>query len=198
MLKLIPLMTWTGASLGVVAGVFVPLMTDTMVANPETAGWNEEKQNKYCLLCMVGCGLGEIVGAILLGKIQDKFGDVKATYSCLLLTLIGGAIALGFTVNYSFSMVFAVLMTFSWGVQDGAVNCLMNCILGFQFESKTTPFSVFKSVQSFLIFVCLCIESLLVDKEYFLIYLSSVLAEATLSYLIVTLTFRFENKETKD
>ena len=56
-------------------------------------------------------------------------------------------------------------MTFGWGMQDSAVNNLINCILGFEFESQITPFSVFKFVQSIVVFAFLLLESLIETKE---------------------------------
>lgn len=47
----------------------MPLMSKTMDQNPETAHWEVSHQNKFCLLALIGVGCGEIVGAMLLGKI---------------------------------------------------------------------------------------------------------------------------------
>lgn len=64
---------------------------------------------------MIGIGVGEMFGAIFLGRIQDKFGDTIALIVCLILTLIGCAAALSFTIFYSFKLWMAVIMTFCWG-----------------------------------------------------------------------------------
>lgn len=67
MLKIAPYMIWTAVSVGIYGGLFVPLMTDTINANPTSAGWSDAKKNKNCLLSLVGLGVGEIFGALFLG-----------------------------------------------------------------------------------------------------------------------------------
>ena len=109
----------------------MPLMSKTMDQNPETAHWEVSHQSKYCLLALIGVGCGEIVGAMLLGKIQDKFGNIIAVYACTILSLIGMSCILVYIYFYSFTLPAAFAMTFIYGIQDGAVNCLLNCILGF-------------------------------------------------------------------
>ena len=93
---------------------------------------------------MVGLGVGEIVGAIVFGKIGDKF-SMKITIAANMLAVVAGfSLLLGYIIRYRYSLPFAFFMTFFWGIQDGALNTLINCVLGFQFDSKTTPFSVNK------------------------------------------------------
>jgi hypothetical protein len=53
-------------------------------------------------------------------------------------------------------------MCFLWGTQDSGINCFINCILGFEFESKILPFSVFKFTQSLFTFVFFIVHSHLV------------------------------------
>ena len=44
-------------------------------------------------------------------------------------------------------------MCFMWGVQDSGLNCIVRAILGFEFNSKILPFSVFNFVQSLFVFI---------------------------------------------
>lgn len=67
MLKIVPFMMWTAISTAVYAGVFVPLMTDTMPQNPKSLDWDEQTRQRNCLLALVGLGLGEILGSLVLG-----------------------------------------------------------------------------------------------------------------------------------
>ena len=90
---------------------------------------------------MIGLGIGEIIGSLGLGKFLDKYGNRKTTFLCLILTAVSGLISLLYIAIYQFNWLHAVLMCFAFGVQDGAVNTFNNTLLGFQFESKTTPFS---------------------------------------------------------
>ena len=91
-------------------------------------------------------------GVGVIGPIRDKLGNRVAICALLVLTSAGLATVYVFNQQnkYGFS---AYLMCFLWGLQDAGVNCLMNCILGFEFESKSIPFSVFKFVQSLGIFI---------------------------------------------
>ena len=41
MLKLIPLIFWTAISLSIFAGLFVPIMTDTMATNSHSSIWSD-------------------------------------------------------------------------------------------------------------------------------------------------------------
>ena len=69
MVKLLPLITLPSYIQAIFASLFVPLMIDTIKANPETQSWDTATSNKHCLLAMIGFGAGEIVGGLVLGKI---------------------------------------------------------------------------------------------------------------------------------
>ena len=73
---------------------------------------------------------------------------------------------------------------------------MINCILGFQFDSKTAPFSVNKFAQSLLIFAVICFESVLDSKNSYLFYFVFELAFCILSWL--SFNFFFEFKKTGD
>ena len=56
-------------------------------------------------------------------------------------------------------------MAFTWGLQDSGLNCMIRCILGFEFDSKILPFSVFNFVQSLFIFIFQTVESVVMDDD---------------------------------
>ena len=93
---------------------------------------------------MIGLGTGEILGGTCFGRIRDKLGNYVAL--CLELVLLAGGITLVIIVNernvYDWT---AHAMTFVYGLQDAGLNTFINCILGFEFESKITPFCVNKT-----------------------------------------------------
>ena len=68
---------------------------------------------------------------------------------------------IGYIAHYEFSLAFAFIMTAFAGITDAAFNTTVLAILGFQFDSKTTPFSVYYFVQSIGIFAIISFESLL-------------------------------------
>ena len=95
---------------------------------------------------MIMIGVGEMVGSVgAIGPIRDKFGNKIAVIVLIVLTAVG--IAIVFVYNkrdvYDWS---AYIMCLLWGIQDGGVNCFLNCTLGFEFKSKSTPFSVYRFV----------------------------------------------------
>ena len=49
----------------------------------------------------------------------------------MLSAVAGFSLLLGYTIRYKFNLVFAFFMTFFWGMQDGGLNTLINCVLGF-------------------------------------------------------------------
>ena len=56
-------------------------------------------------------------------------------------------------------------MTFMWGFMDSGLNTLIRCILGFEFDSKIIPFSVFNFIQSLLIFAAQLTEAKVMDDS---------------------------------
>jgi len=58
--------------------------------------------------------------------------------TCIALALL---IIVVRTKTWNVSIYF---LLFFWGFQDSGINTLINTILGFEFESKTTPFAVYK------------------------------------------------------
>lgn len=131
MLKIVPFIMWTAISCAIYAGVFVPLMTDTMSTNLKTQDWSDQTKQKNSLLALVGLGLGEIMGSLVLGQIQDRFSNRITVLTCLMLSSISVGTAILYVRVYYFTLWFAVLMCFAWGFQDGGMNCYISCILGF-------------------------------------------------------------------
>jgi predicted MFS family arabinose efflux permease len=76
---------------------------------------------KYSLFVLSALGVGEMLGAVLMGRIVDKIGSKAGVITNLICILI----ALGFawltiiqdTYNWT-SFVYALC----WGLQDGCVN----------------------------------------------------------------------------
>jgi hypothetical protein len=64
MLKLVPLLCYSGISMAVYQAALVPLMTITM--DPT---WDDNKQIKQATLAQVGLGVGEVVGGLINGEV---------------------------------------------------------------------------------------------------------------------------------
>ena len=96
-------------------------------------------------------GAGEILGGNIIGPIRDKLGN-KFAYVVEIMFLVA-AISLVISVNRSNEFGYtSFLMCFVWGLQDSGLNCLIRCVLGFEFDDKQIPFSIFNFVQSLFIF----------------------------------------------
>jgi predicted MFS family arabinose efflux permease len=90
---------------------------------------------------MIPLGLGEIIGALFIGKLRDKLGYQTTLKIILVVTMVAFALIFLNIANYTFSSL-TFVMTFAWGLQDSSLNNFINCILAFEFDSKVTPFSV--------------------------------------------------------
>ena len=78
------------------------------------------------------------------------------------------------------------------------MNCYISCILGFQFDSKTTPFSVFKTVQSLTVFVTLLAEAHVVTEKAFTYFFGFVFVFQLAAFVLLLTCFDFRQKEASD
>ncbi len=141
MLYIMPLIMWTGLSGAAYSGSFVPFMNKTMTVNHPD--WSDNKRLSMSLFAMIPFGAAEILGGLAIGKISDAFGYQVSLKLVLLLTVVAFGTLFATIAVYSFSFL-TFIMTFTWGLQDAAVSNFVNCVLAFEFESKLTPFSVFR------------------------------------------------------
>ena len=144
---------------------------------------------------MLGLGCGEILGSVAWGKITDKLPMPQVILINAVAMSVGYGFLFLYTVIYDFAYYLGILMTFFWGVQDSGMNCLLSSLLGFQFESKTTPFSVYKFLQSLLIFVFTCIESTLSNETDYLTYFVCCQLFSLAAWFILKFFFNFLSKE---
>ncbi len=100
---------------------------------------------------MTGLGFGEIFGALLIGIMVDKFGS-KKTVMLNLLLLKCSVITTLIVLNVDASIPLTVLMCFFWGTHDGCLTSHSSEMLGFQFETKMEPFSIFNLAKSLFVF----------------------------------------------
>jgi len=144
---------------------------------------------------MIALGVGEILGSIASGYITDKFQTRTTVMINMIACTVGYGFLILYGVIYDFTFYLGILMTLSWGVQDAGINCLLNSLLGFQFESKTTPFSVYKFLQSLLIFICVSIESATTNQKSYLIYFVVCYLIAISAWVVLIRFFEFKTKE---
>jgi MFS family permease len=138
---LLPVIAWTGFSVGFYSGLLIPILVDSLHGTELT----ENQKLMKAFEAMTFLGVGEIVGGLLIGKVIDKIGGKV----CGILTIISifmQTIAVNeflHSNNFSFLSYF---LTFSWGFQDSIVNTQLNEMLGFEFTDNTLPFSIFNFV----------------------------------------------------
>jgi len=68
----------------------------------------------------------------------------------MIITGISIAILIVFTLQKEWS-VLAYVLCFFWGWQDSGLNIIVNTIMGFEFEDKTTPYAACRVVRNSMI-----------------------------------------------
>ena len=167
MIHLMPIIIWSAISLSCYAAIFIPLMTrsmsDSLDQNPSLNTKDARSQQALLTICMIG--VGEMIGGVgVIGPIRDKFGNKVALIVLMVLTAAGLGIFYYYNQKDEYNWV-AFLMCLIWGIQDAGVNCIINCILGFEFKSKSTPFSVYKFAQSLFIFAFVQLSGVVMDSK---------------------------------
>jgi len=86
-------------------------------------------------------GAGELTGGLIVGQIRDRLGNKAAALSVIGLTLPAFAMIITVNATNAYNST-SWLMCGIWGIMDSGLNKFLYCILGFEFESQTTPFSL--------------------------------------------------------
>ena len=60
-----PIIAQTAFNVSIFGSVMIKMIVETMV-NEE---WDDQKKNSTALLCMIGLGVGEIVGSLIFGYV---------------------------------------------------------------------------------------------------------------------------------
>lgn len=147
---ILPVIIWSAISICIFGSIFIGLITRVLQTKDDYKD-QSDKQNETALFTMTLLGAGEIIGGQFVGFINDRCSTKLMLMTELLLCLI--AYGFLFYVNEANVVAATYVMAFTWGLQDSGLNCLVRCILGFEFDSKILPFSVFNFVQSLFIFI---------------------------------------------
>ena len=192
---LFPSMALTSLNVGLYAASLITMMVDSM---GENEGWSKQEKASNALLCMLGLGPGEIFGAIAFGRITDKCSHRTTVIVNVVVLTLAYALLILYCAIYQFSFPLAIAMTLVFGLQDSGINCLINSLLGFQFESKTTPFAVFKFLQSLLIVLTIYLCSLTDSQQGYLIFYCISCAFSIFSWFFLYKFFKVLPKEELD
>lgn len=164
-----PVILWGSFSIAIIGSVFVNLMTRAM---KHTDHWNgadtnennSNFQNCQALYAMAVLGIGETLGGNLIGLLRDKVNNKVAIVMQLLLCMAALFSVYLFNRLNQFTGL-AHLMCFLWGLQDSGINCLVRSMLGFEFDSKIVPYSVFNFSHSVYVFVAQLVEVKVMDES---------------------------------
>ena len=84
---------------------------------------------------MIFLGVGESLGVVFNGILQDKLGNKVAIYINLIELCAAYVTLIYYVTQSEFNLTFACIVNFIFGVQDAGVNNFLCCICAFQFES---------------------------------------------------------------
>lgn len=107
--------------------LFIPLMASHM----DSLDLTTAKKDQLAMLAMVSVGIGEILGSLVFGRIQDKQTIKAVVLANLAMLLLAMSVMLAFHRASEFNFWLASLMTLSWGFQDAGNSCCIYCMLGF-------------------------------------------------------------------
>ena len=184
-----PQIIYSGASVAYWTGFLTPI-TNQVLKN-YYPNQSEQFYLKYCCFSLMFFGFGSVVSSIVMGYIIDCTSSKKA----IVFNLVCLAFTLVVQVNniWNNDYKFAILATFTWGFQDGAIKTHSFQMLANEFDSQNDPFSIFLFVQGFSCGIFQIIQALIDDdnadqKSY---YTYSVLVYGLLA-VSITSCFQFK------
>ena len=92
-----------------------------MTYHMQSQNYSDQEQNYLALLATVSFGVGEIIGSVIWGIITDKCSTKITILSNILMFLIANIALFAFNYHGHFSLFFASVMTFTYGMQDAAI-----------------------------------------------------------------------------
>ena len=104
------------------------------------------------------------------------------------LILAYGAL-LSYTYIGEYKLWAAAIVTFTFGFMDSGINCFVLCVCGFQFSSKTLPFSCTKLVYALSACLTFYLEALVNTNKDFAIFFMTMFLFGLSSWLLFYFTF---------
>ncbi len=150
---------WTGVSISIYTGLIVPIVYSSIQYksphDPDPIPYSSQEIFKKSMMVMIGLGVGEIIGGILMGVIVDIIGAKKSSFINCGLILMQTVLVVAYIKldDYDGYTWLAYLMTFAWGLQDSSVSIHLDAILGFEFTSNKEPFAIDVLLESTTVFV---------------------------------------------
>ena len=152
-LKVFPFMVYRGVLYSAQTSVFINLWTSMLLDE------SSEEAMRIALNTFLTFGIGQVIGPLVLGHVQDKYG-YKATMILIFMeNLVFLIITIIVNEIHSFTSVAHICM-FGYGALDSSVLCLCDILCGFEFESKYIPFSAQNLIKNMAIFLTVGILSI--------------------------------------
>lgn len=105
----------TATNTGIMSSIFIPMIIETMENDEEMSELTKDEKTSRALLCMLGQGVGAIIGSVLGGRTVDKYPKkVVCIVNALVLTVAYGFMFL-YGSLYEFNYFLAIAMTFTFG-----------------------------------------------------------------------------------
>lgn len=104
------------------------------------------------LYAMTAFGLAEVVGAPLMGYFIDTLTTKYANFCTIIVSVLTAVVTAWNLTHLTFGPM-SYLMCAMWGLQDAFIEIINYRCLGFEFESNSTPFGIFNTVQGLTIFL---------------------------------------------
>lgn len=151
MLHMTPFILCRGVCLAAQASVFVNFWVFVVGNSAEGKSMTEDSKIEQAMYTFISMGFGMIIGAFLLGLVQDKYGH-RASLSMLLSEIVFfSTILLVVNENQTFDWTAHVIM-FGMGIIDNTQLSFMNVVLGFEFESQILPFGAKNFIENIAVF----------------------------------------------
>ena len=153
MLWVTPIMVARGVSAVMQASVFVNFWSSTLTYSSELSGEliSVDKKLTTTVYTYLLYGVGAILSPQILGRIQDSKGYKASLTFLVALELIFVSMVIILNELHIFNW-WAYFCMFGLGMLDNGIMTFDNIVLGFEFESKITPFGAKNFIENFTVF----------------------------------------------
>ena len=194
---MLPLIIFQGILVSSSSSLYLNLWTFILKTNPDEA-LSDKQVLAMSMNTFVSYASGQILGSQMVGQLIDKAGYKNAIVFLLLTVALSNGVLLWQILATQFNALSFVCM-FGLGVADHGNFTFENTILGFEFESKITPFGFKLLVENLVIFVAVAVlsQASLKTNAVYLGFFSIQVAWGVVAYILM-LWFPFKQKPRKD
>ena len=121
---------------------------------------SEDTKIGMAVLTFLPLGLGSAIGPLIMGEIQDRFGNKFSIFFIISNILVTGSLLIYINELCVFDKIKANIFMFFFGCVDNCASSYICVALGFEFKSKIVPFGAKNFIENlsiFFIFLCFSI-----------------------------------------